>query len=107
MHSLLRILLLLALVVQPVFWVDAQKKPKKPKGNSKGGRNKHTGKKAEPKDPELAKYAIFEKSAPRPGTTTAVDTRLPLKLSKGTRIAFIGNTRRWTPRLPTWARTRI
>ncbi len=92
MHSLLRILLLLALVVQPVFWVDAQKKPKKPRGNSKDGRNKQTGKKAEPKDPELAKYAIFEKSAPRPGTTTAVDTRLPLKLSKGTRIAFIGNT---------------
>ena len=92
MHSLLRVLLLLALVVQPIFWVDAQKKPKKPRGNSKDGRNKQTGKKAEPKDPELAKYAIFEKSAPRPGTTTAVDTRLPLKLSKGTRIAFIGNT---------------
>ncbi|MDP7050521.1 MAG: GDSL-type esterase/lipase family protein, partial [Verrucomicrobiota bacterium] len=92
MHSLLRVFLLLALVVQPVSWVEAQKKPKKPRGNSKDGRNKQTGKKAEPKDPELAKYAIFEKSAPRPGTAAAIDTQLPLQLPKGARIAFIGNT---------------
>ena len=54
MHSLLRFCFVLSLLVQPVFWVDAQKKPKKPRGNSKDGRNKQTGKKAEPKDPELA-----------------------------------------------------
>ncbi|SVC27850.1 uncharacterized protein METZ01_LOCUS280704, partial [marine metagenome] len=92
MHSLLRFCFLLALLVQPVFWVDAQKKPKKPRGNSKDGRNKQTGKKAEPKDPELAKYAIFEKSAPRPGSTEPLKTQLPLALAQGTRIAFIGNT---------------
>ena len=67
-------------------------KEKKPRGNPDDGRNRQTGKKAEPKDPQLAKYAIFEKTAPRPGTTTAVDTKLPLALPKGTRIAFIGNT---------------
>ena len=77
MHSLLRFCVLLALLVQPVFWVDAQKKPKKPRGNSKDGRNKKTGKKAEPKDPTLAKYAIFEKSAPRPGSTKPQKTQLP------------------------------
>ena len=94
MHSLLRFCVLLALLVQPVFWVDAQKKPKKPRGNPKDARNKQTGKKAEPKDPELARYAIFEKTAPRPGTTEPVQTQLPLKLPKGTRVAFIGNTSR-------------
>ena len=44
------------------------------------------------KDPELARYAIFEKSAPRPEATEPVRTALPLKLGKGARIAFIGNT---------------
>ncbi|MCH2379785.1 MAG: GDSL-type esterase/lipase family protein, partial [Pedosphaera sp.] len=67
-------------------------KGKKPRGNSNDGRNKQTGKKAEPKDPELAKHAIFEKSAPRPGSTKPIKTQLPLALAKGTRIAFIGNT---------------
>ena len=75
MHSLLRFCFVLSLLIQPVFWVDAQNKPKKPRGNSKDGRNKQTGKKAEPKDPELAKYAIFEKSAPRPGSTEPLKTQ--------------------------------
>ncbi len=43
-------------------------------------------------DPELEKYAIFEKTAPFPTPATPISTDLPLKLKKGTRIALIGNT---------------
>ena len=55
-------------------------------------RNKQTGKKTEPKSPELAQYALFEKTAPLPAITSPVNTRLPLKIKRGTSIAFIGNT---------------
>ncbi|NNE90182.1 MAG: hypothetical protein HKN23_00900, partial [Verrucomicrobiales bacterium] len=44
------------------------------------------------KDPTLAGYAIFEKTAPKPERTDGVETKLPLKLKKGTRIALVGNT---------------
>ena len=43
------------------------------------------------KDPELAKYYINRKSSPRAKEATPVQTTLPLKLEKGTRIALIGN----------------
>ena len=55
-------------------------------------RNKQTGKKTEPKSPELAQYALFEKTAPLPAVTSPVNTRLPLKIKRGMSIAFIGNT---------------
>jgi plastocyanin len=90
MHSLLRLFLFLVLVPQFGFWVEAQKNPKPPRAND--AKNTQTGKKPPVKDPELARYAIFEKSAPRPEATEPVRTALPLTLAKGTRIAFIGNT---------------
>ena len=90
MHSLLRVFLFLVLVLQFGFWVEAQKNPKPPRAND--AKNTQTGKKPPVKDPELARYAIFEKSAPRPEATEPVRTALPLKLGKGARIAFIGNT---------------
>ena len=43
-------------------------------------------------DPAIAKYGMYEESAPRPGKTTPVDTSLPLKLNRGDRIGLIGNT---------------
>jgi len=90
MHSLLRVFLFLVLVLQFSFWVEAQKNPKPPRAND--AKNTQTGKKPPVKDPELARYAIFEKSAPRPEAAEPVRTALPLKLEKGARIAFIGNT---------------
>ena len=68
------------------------KKPKKKKPNTTDGRNRKTGKKPVVKDPGLAKYAIYQKTAPRPQRAAAVETSLPLNISKGSRIAFIGNT---------------
>ncbi len=41
---------------------------------------------------EFTKFGIYEKTATRPKSTTPVTTALPLKLNKGDRIAFIGNT---------------
>jgi len=43
------------------------------------------------KDPELAKYYINRKTSPRAKETTPIETNLPLKLEKGTRVALIGN----------------
>ena len=45
-----------------------------------------------PRDPELAKFGIYENTAPNPAKTVPVATTLPLKLKKGARIAFVGNT---------------
>ena len=89
MHSWFRFVFVLVLGLSG-FWVEAQKDPKPPRAND--AKNTQTGKKPPFKDPELARYAIFEKSAPRPEATEPVRTVLPLKLGKGARIAFIGNT---------------
>lgn len=43
-------------------------------------------------DPDLAQYAIYQKTAPRPAATEPIDTNLPLELKKGDSVAFIGNT---------------
>ena len=51
-----------------------------------------TGKPEPPKDPSLEHYAIFEKTAPYPGPAKPVDTQLPLKLTPGQKICFVGNT---------------
>ena len=56
------------------------------------GRNKPSGKKAPIESPDLARYALFEKTAPRPESTSPVDTQLPLKVEPGMSIALIGNT---------------
>lgn len=60
--------------------------------NPKDARNATTGKSPEPRDPEFAKYGIYEQSAPRPAAIAPVATSLPLELKTGDRIAFIGNT---------------
>ena len=65
---------------------------KKPKKKSPDAKNTSTGKPDPPRDPGLAKYAIFAKTAPRAAATKPVDTKLPLVLGKGDRIAYIGNT---------------
>ncbi|MCH2368589.1 MAG: SGNH/GDSL hydrolase family protein, partial [Planctomycetes bacterium] len=68
------------------------KKPKRKKPNTTDGRNRKTGKKPVVKDPGLAKYAIYQKTAPRPQRTAAIETSLPLNIPRNSRIAFIGNT---------------
>ncbi|MDA1016696.1 MAG: GDSL-type esterase/lipase family protein, partial [Planctomycetota bacterium] len=56
------------------------------------GKNVPTGEVAPPEDPDFAKYAIYEQSAPRAAATQPIPTTLPLKLQPGARIALIGNT---------------
>jgi hypothetical protein len=51
-----------------------------------------TGRPDPVRDPELAQYGIYEKTAPRAASTLPVATTLPLTLNKGDRIALIGNT---------------
>jgi len=41
---------------------------------------------------DFSKYALFEKTAKRPEAIEAVETKLPLKLGKATRIGLVGNT---------------
>lgn len=60
--------------------------------NDKDAKNRKTDKPAPPQDPELAKFGIYAATAPNPERTAAVATTLPLKLEKGARIAFVGNT---------------
>ncbi|MBC8243682.1 MAG: HEAT repeat domain-containing protein [Verrucomicrobia bacterium] len=55
-------------------------------------RDKPSGKRPPAENPGLAQYALFEKTAPRPKTTSPVDTQLPLKVEPEMSIAFIGNT---------------
>src|SRR5947208_5247814 len=40
--------------------------------NAADARNLPTGKPQEPRDPELAKFGIYEQSAPRPAATAAI-----------------------------------
>ena len=51
-----------------------------------------TGNKKPDKDPSFAEYAIFEDTSPRADSTTPRTTSMPLKISRGDRIAFVGNT---------------
>lgn len=60
--------------------------------NQRDAKHTSTGKADPEKDPELAKYGIYAENAPNPEKTTPVETTLPLRLAKGDRIAFIGNT---------------
>ena len=89
----------------PIMSKDApaggqKKRGNKPKKNTKNnakpgrqdGKRRTFGKPEPPKDPELAQYALYQQTAPRPADTTPVITTLPLKLNKADSIAFIGNT---------------
>lgn len=76
----------------------AKKERKKAKNPNSGdnakadARNKEANKPKPVQDPELAKFGIYAKDAPNPGKAQPVVTTLPLKLEKGDRIAFVGNT---------------
>ncbi|MFP6613765.1 MAG: PVC-type heme-binding CxxCH protein [Pirellulales bacterium] len=69
-----------------------QKNAKKKSQNSRDSKNRPTGKPAPTENPNLARYGIYAKTAPRPQATDPVVTKLPLRLKKGDRIALIGNT---------------
>ena len=58
--------------------------------NVSDARNRRTGKTAPEKDPALAKYGIYAKTAPRASAVEPVTTELPLRLEKGDRVAFVG-----------------
>lgn len=51
-----------------------------------------SGKARPAEDPALAEFGIFAKSAPNPAKVAAAETRLPLTLGKGARVALVGNT---------------
>lgn len=70
---------------------DREKKSKvnDPVGDAK---NQPTGAPPAPRDPEFARYGIYEQTAPRPKSVEPRTTALPLDLKPGERIAFIGNT---------------
>src|SRR5688572_21200236 len=46
------------------------------------------GQAPEPRDPEFAKYGIYEQTAPRPQLAEPVATSLPLDLKPGDRVAL-------------------
>jgi putative heme-binding domain-containing protein len=82
--------------------IDAQQKAKKTKARAaseaagkaglRDAKETETGKPPEFRDPEFAKYGIYEQSAPRPAAIAPIATSLPLDLKPGDHIAFIGNT---------------
>lgn len=60
--------------------------------NQQDAKHHDTGKPLPPEDPALARFLLDEKTAALPALTAAVDTALPLRLEKGDRVVFIGNT---------------
>jgi lysophospholipase L1-like esterase len=97
-----RITLILLVLLLSAAAVHGQQKAKKSKAasrpsavdktGSRDARNTPTGQPQQARDAELAKYGIYEQSAPRPATTTSIETELPLDIKPGERIALIGNT---------------
>lgn len=55
-------------------------------------KNTTLDKPAPAEDPDLAKYGIYEKTAPRAPDAQPIETKLPLELKKSDSVAFIGNT---------------
>lgn len=89
--------LVLLIGVAAVQGQQKAKRPLKAAGapNATGkaaSRDAPTGKAQQPRDPEFAKYGIYEQTAPRPAATTAMETTLPLDLKPSDRIGLIGNT---------------
>ena len=73
----------------------ANKKAKaaeKPEPKPVDAKNTILDKPAPTVDEDFEKFAIYEKTAPRPAKALPVVTALPLPLNKGNRIALIGNT---------------
>ena len=79
------------------------RKNKSRKDRPADAKNTKTGKPDPVSDPDLARYAIYQKTAPRPVKTEPVATRLPLEIRKGDRIAFIDSTGFWWQLDPTKA----
>lgn len=77
-----------AVVVESGIQPESLPKPEK----IQDAKHKTTGKPAPPRDPELAQFGIYASEAPLARKAPPVPTRLPLKLKKKERIAFIGNT---------------
>lgn len=86
-HFILTALITSLVVTQLSECVHAQT----PTPKVKDARNQPTGKQAPREDPALAQYGIYHKSAPRASVSEPLTTSLPLRISKGARIAFIGN----------------
>jgi hypothetical protein len=63
-----------------------------PAGKLRDAKETRSGQSPLPRDPEFAKYGIYEQSAPRPATVSAMNTLLPLVLNPGDHVAFVGNT---------------
>ena len=84
MHVVIRRILCLVLPVILTASVGAQK-PRKPRPKKKDAAAKTV-------DREFDRYALFAKTAPRPEAAEPVETKLPLVLEPGDRVAFIGNT---------------
>ena len=61
-------------------------------GRRVDAKNVKTGKADPVRDPELQQYGIYEATAARPGDAKPIETKLPLALGNGDRIALIGNT---------------
>jgi putative heme-binding domain-containing protein len=94
-----RLTAVLLLVAAASITAFGQQKARKGKGaakavaeNPQDFRNRSTGQPQQPRDPDFAKYGIYEQTAPRPAYASAVATALPLELQPGDRIGFIGNT---------------
>jgi len=69
-----------------------ENKPAKPSINPEDAKNILLDKPAAKADDAFEKFAIYEKTAPRPPKAEPIVTVLPLQLQKGDRIALIGNT---------------
>ena len=88
-------LLTQARLAQPV--PPSKAKPRPRAGNRrarsvKDAKHRNTGNPKPFKDPDLEQYAVFEATAERPAPTAPAVTELPLRLTKGDRVVFIGNT---------------
>ncbi len=89
--NLIRILVLITLSAAQALTLQSQESPRQP-DNLKDAKHVVVEKPAPKEYPALARYGIYAESAPNPETTGAVTTTLPLKLEKGEKIAFVGNT---------------
>ena len=88
---------LLAIAANPIEAQQAGKKRRAPKNEKaativQDAKNILLNKAPPTVDEDFQKYAIYEKTAPRPKVAPPVETALPLKLERSNRIAFIGNT---------------
>ena len=90
MKSLLSLMIVLAI---GLCGADAQQKKKKKRTpKAVDGKNVETGKKEPAKNPALASFGIYARTAPLPERVPPATTTLPLKLSPGMKICYVGNT---------------